>query len=165
MKKFIGFLAFIIIVYLLPESAVIPVKNATTKDWNHYSYWFHPWGKSSVHKGIDIFAKQGTPVIAVVSGLVIFTGNIDIGGNVVVILGPKWRIHYFAHLSQVNTHLFACIGKGEPIGKVGNTGNALGKPPHLHYSILSLVPNPAEITTETQGWKRMFYVNPNAVLL
>jgi len=165
MKKYIWLFVVISIIYLLPESADIPVKNATTKDWNQYSYWFHPWGKSGVHKGIDIFAKQGTPVLAAVSGLVIFTGNIDMGGNIVAMLGPKWRIHYFAHLSEAGTHVLAWMDKGEQIGRVGYTGNAAGKPPHLHYSILSLVPNPAEITTETQGWKRMFYVNPSAVLL
>ena len=93
MKKLIGGFAIIIAGLLLPQSAVIPVQNATAKDWNPYSYWFYPWGKSGVHKGIDIFAKQGTPVLTAVSGVVIFTGNIDMGGNVVAVLGPKWRIH------------------------------------------------------------------------
>ena len=157
--------ALIIFGYFLPQTAVIPVQNATQKDWNPYSYWYHPWGKSGVHKGIDIFAKQGTPVHSAVSGVVIFTGNIDMGGNVVAVLGPKWRIHYYAHLKQIDTHILSWASKGKPIGEVGATGNAAGKPPHLHYSVLSLVPNPAEITTETQGWKRMFYISPNKVLM
>ena len=160
MKKLIWVFAIIISGLLLPQSAVIPVKNATPKDWNPYSYWYHPWGKSGVHKGIDIFAKQGTPVLSAVSGVVIFTGNIDMGGNVVAVLGPKWRIHYYAHLKQIDTHVLSWASRGELIGQVGATGNAVGKPPHLHYSIFSLIPNPAEITTETQGWKRMFYVTP-----
>lgn len=82
------------------------------------------------------------------------------GGNVVAILGPKWRIHYYAHLKQVDTHILGWASRGALVGQVGATGNAAGKPPHLHYSILSLIPNPTEVTTETQGWKRMFYVNP-----
>ena len=55
----------------LPARGVIPVQNATAKDWNANSFWFAPWGKSGVHKGIDIFAKKGTPVIASASGLVV----------------------------------------------------------------------------------------------
>jgi peptidoglycan LD-endopeptidase LytH len=50
------------------------------------------------------------------------------------------------------------------MGEVGDSGNAIGKPAHLHYSILTLIPNPAEITLEQQGWKRMFYINPNRLL-
>ena len=160
MKKLIGLFVIIVLGYSVPQTAVIPVKNATSKDWNPYSYWYYPWGKSGVHKGIDIFAKQGTPVLSAVSGVVIFTGNINMGGNVVAVLGPKWRIHYYAHLKQIDTHILNWESKGEAIGQVGATGNAAGKPPHLHYSVITLIPNPLEITTETQGWKRMFYVNP-----
>ena len=87
---------------LLPARGVIPVQNARVKDWNANSFWFAPWGKSGVHKGIDIFAKRGTPVIASTNGLVIYTGNIDMGGNVVTVLGPKWRIYYYAHLDKIN---------------------------------------------------------------
>ena len=162
MKKRI-FLIFAIILalgLLIPQRGVIPVQNATPKDWSANSFWFSPWGKSGVHKGIDIFAKQGTSVVSAVSGVVIFTGNIDMGGNVVAVLGPKWRIHYYAHLKQVDTHILTWESEGEAIGQVGATGNAAGKPPHLHYSVIRLIPNPLEITTETQGWKRMPYVNP-----
>ena len=80
----------------IPQRGVIPVQNAITKDWNANSFWFAPWGKSDVHKGIDIFAPKGTRVISSTSGLVVYTGNIAMGGNVVAVLGPKWRIHYYA---------------------------------------------------------------------
>ena len=43
--------------YLIPENLSIPVKGATTADWNDHSFWYEPWGKSGVHKGIDIFQK------------------------------------------------------------------------------------------------------------
>ena len=159
-KSLFWVFAIIIFGYFLPQSAIIPVKNATQKDWNPYSYWYHSWGKSGVHKGIDIFAKQGTTVLSAVSGLVIFTGNINMGGNVVAVLGPKWRIHYYAHLREIDTYILSWASKGQAVGQVSATGNAAGKPPHLHYSVIRLIPNPLEITTETQGWKRMLYVNP-----
>lgn len=160
MRKFFIFLLMVCAGYCLPNQAMIPVQHATPNDWNKHSYWYGPWGKSGVHKGIDIFAKQGTPVMASTTGLVIFKGNITLGGNVVAVLGPKWRIHYYAHLQRHQTHWFAWVNRGERIGRVGTSGNALGKSPHLHYSIFSFIPNLNEITTETQGWKRMFYVNP-----
>ena len=47
-----------------PERLQIPVAGAGTQDWNPHSYWAYPWGKSVVHKGIDIFAKRGTPTLA-----------------------------------------------------------------------------------------------------
>lgn len=145
---------------LLPVRGVVPVQNVTNKDWNPYSYWYFPWGKSGVHKGIDIFAKAGTPVLASTSGLVLFKGNFEQGGNVVAVLGPKWRLYYYAHLQETNVHFLDWVNQGEAIGRVGTTGNAAGKPAHLHFSVMTLIPNPAEITTETQGWKRMFYINP-----
>ena len=49
--------------FLIPETLVIPVKAARASDWNKNTFWYEPWGKSITHKGIDIFAKQGTPVL------------------------------------------------------------------------------------------------------
>ncbi len=163
MKKRI-LLIFVVILalgLLLPARGPVPVENATHKDWNAKSFWFSPWGKSGVHKGIDIFAPKGTRVISSSYGLVIFTGNIDMGGNVVAILGPKWRIYYYAHLQNFNAKTWEFASTGDIIGSVGATGNAKGKPPHLHYSVLSLVPYPWRFSTETQGWKKMFMMNPN----
>lgn len=162
MKKIIYLLVAIIIAGgLLPAKTSIPVHSATAKDWNSDSYWFSPWGDSGVHKGIDIFAKQGTPALASTSGIVIFKGKLALGGNVIAILGPKWRIHYYAHLQSQDVHFLEWINRKDKVGKVGDSGNAKGKPAHLHYSILSLLPSISEITLEPQGWKRMFYINPS----
>src|SRR4026208_1314945 len=87
---------------LWPEQARIPVQGATARDWNKKSFWYEPWGRSGVHKGIDIFAPAGRPVVAAVPGWVIFRVSLGSGGNVVAVLGPKWRIHYFAHLRDSN---------------------------------------------------------------
>jgi peptidoglycan LD-endopeptidase LytH len=159
-KLLIAFTVILALGLLLPARGVIPVQNATPKDWDKYSYWYYPWGESGVHKGVDVFAKADTPVLASVSGIVLFKGHIKLGGNVIAVLGPKWRLYYYAHLQSANVHALEWVSRGERIGAVGTTGNAAGKPAHLHFSIITIIPNPAEITTETQGWKRMFYVNP-----
>lgn len=149
---------------LLPERAIVPVQDAGTQDWNARSFWYEPWGVSGVHKGIDIFAPEERPVLAPVSGLVVFRGQLGIGGNVVVVLGPKWRLHYFAHLRTSQVGVLSFVSKRQRIGEVGTSGNAAGKPPHLHYAIVSLFPRPWRFSTATQGWKRMFFVNPDALL-
>jgi len=153
-------LGIIIIGYLLPNNMIIPVKGATKSSWNKKSFWCYPWGKSGTHKGIDIFAKEGTDVIASTGGLVVYRGVLGRGGNVLLVLGPKWRLHYYAHLKNFSTYKFSFVSKGEKIGQVGTTGNAKGKPPHLHYSYLTLIPYPWRIDFTHQGWKKMFYLNP-----
>jgi murein DD-endopeptidase MepM/ murein hydrolase activator NlpD len=149
----------------IPEERVIPVYGATTNDWNHDTFWYEPWGSSVVHKGIDIFGKKGTPAISSTKGLVIYTGTLNKGGNVVAILGPKWRIHYYAHLESYSVSPGDFVLAGSVFGNLGDSGNAQGKQPHIHYSILSLVPIPWLVTTETQGWKKMFFLNPHERLV
>lgn len=82
------------------------------------------------------------------------------GGNVVLILGPKWRLHYYAHLQAIKTFALTWAGKGEIIGTVGTTGNAVVKQPHLHYSIITLIPYFLRVDRGRQGWKKIFYLNP-----
>lgn len=157
---FIILILFVIAGLLVPQNLINPVENANTNSYNSKSFWYFPWGKSGTHKGVDIFAKEGTNVNSSTAGLVIYTGEINIGGKVVVILGPKWRIHYYAHLNEINTKIFSWKNSNEKIGTVGTTGNAKGKPPHLHYSIVTLIPYPWKIDNTRQGWKKMLYLNP-----
>lgn len=82
------------------------------------------------------------------------------GGNIVVILGPKWRLHYYAHLEEVKTTSLTFVNNNSEIGTVGTSGNAAGKAPHLHYSIFTLIPYVWKIDSEKLGWKKMFYLNP-----
>ena len=170
MRRKVKFAALILLVILLigfaiPERLVIPVENATSNDWNHNTFWFEPWGRSGVHKGIDIFGRTGTRVQSPTHGLVFFRGEIELGGKVVFILGPKWRVHYLAHLDNIYRDASRLVSPGSRIGWLGSSGNAIGKQPHTHYSIITLIPYPWRITTETQGWKKMFYLNPHEILI
>jgi murein DD-endopeptidase MepM/ murein hydrolase activator NlpD len=149
--------------FAVPEDACIPVAGATAKDWNPRSFWYEPWGASGVHKGIDVFAPEGRPVISAVPGVVIYRGRLGLGGNVVAVLGPKWRVHYYAHLADADPAP-RFLARGETLGLVGTTGNAAGKPPHLHYAVVSLVPLPWRYSPAAQGWKQMFFLDPGALL-
>jgi murein DD-endopeptidase MepM/ murein hydrolase activator NlpD len=95
-------------------------------------------GGSRVHHGIDIFAPRGTPVIAVDDTRVYRIQIRDRGGNTVFLRDEKrGLIYYYAHLDEwaedieVNMHVPA----GKELGTVGNTGNAVWSPPHLHFGI------------------------------
>jgi len=164
--KYLGFTLIIVLTIglLIPEKIVIPVKGATVNDWHHNTFWYGPWGKSGVHKGIDIFGKKHTPVVSSVTGIVVYAGELNRGGKVVAVLGPKWRFHYFAHLESYSVHAGSIVFTNDVIGSLGDTGNAAGKQPHVHYSILSLLPYPWLMTTQSQGWKKMFFLNPHEKL-
>ena len=158
-------IAFVVTGALLPESLVIPVKGATKTDWNAKSFWFSPWGKSGVHKGIDIFAKEGTPVISACTGFVVSAESNGNGGNVVSVLGPKWRIHYYAHLKTITVKVGEFVRQGSEVGTAGTTGNAVGKAPHLHYAIISQIPYVWNYRSEKHGFDRMFFLNPHELLI
>ncbi|MCL9806641.1 M23 family metallopeptidase [Flavobacterium amniphilum] len=159
-KILLVLLTFILIVLALPESFKMPVTGATTSSYNKDSFWYYPWGKSGTHKGVDIFAKTGTPIVSSTKGIVLYSGQIKMGGNIVLVLGPKWRLHYYAHLDTIQTSVFSVVGHKDTIGTVGTSGNAKGKPSHLHYSIFTLIPYVWRADKTPQGWKKMFYLNP-----
>ena len=144
---------------LLPEARQVPVQGADRNDWHPQTFWYHPWGKSGVHKGVDIFADAGTPVIASSGGLVLYRGELSRGGKVVLMLGPKWRLHYYAHLQGI-ADSGIWLGAGAPAGTVGDSGNAAGKPPPLPYSLVSLLPMFWRAAEAPPGWKKMFFLDP-----
>lgn len=143
-----------------PQTFVCPVKNAKKGDYNQESFWYYPWGKSGTHKGVDIFARIGTELRSSVNGIVIKTGSNEMGGLHVIVLDFKGRFHYFAHLNQIHTKIGDWVNAGEKIGTTGDSGNAKGKPAHLHYSIVSILPHFWKIDSDPQGYRKMFFINP-----
>lgn len=87
------------------------------------------------HKGLDIFAPAGTPVLAAVPGVVQADLDDDLGGNVVRIRGVDGNRYYYAHLNSISVQPGQYVPAGGRIGSVGATGNAAGGSPHLHFSI------------------------------
>lgn len=160
--KFFGKLLLVLLILglLIPQTFYMPVAGATRDSYAQDSFWFYPWGTSITHKGVDIFSKKGTAVHSATYGVVVYCGQISKGGKVVLVLGPKWRLHYYAHLDTVTTSLLSMVGPQTQLGTVGNSGNAKGKPSHLHYAIKTIIPYPWRMDGAVQGWRKMFYLNP-----
>ena len=84
------------------------------------------------HPGTDIFAPEGTAVVAVEDGALHF--DLDPKGGQVAFLATPSRTYYYAHLSRWEG-MGRSARAGEVVGYVGTTGNAAGRPPHLHFGI------------------------------
>ncbi len=153
-------LVILIVGFLLPERTVNPVLGATDKDWNKKSFWYYPWGRSGAHRGVDIFGKKGQPVVSATDGFVVSVKDRSLGGKTITILGPKWRLHYYAHLNDRRVHLGKWVRAGKIIGHVGRTGNAVGKMPHVHYSISTIFPYIWQRDNGPYGSLKMWYVDP-----
>jgi murein DD-endopeptidase MepM/ murein hydrolase activator NlpD len=88
------------------------------------------------HKGIDIFAPSGEPVVACVTGTVVNVSKKDKGaGGLTVTIEKNGISYYYAHMSNVYVDLDQSVESGQLIGTCGNTGNASGTHPHVHFSI------------------------------
>lgn len=88
----------------------------------------------AAHEGVDIFAARGTPVRAVVSGVVIRKEVQPRGGNVIFVLGSNAILYFYAHLDRwADVHIGSPVVPGTILGYVGDTGNAKGRSPHLHF--------------------------------
>jgi hypothetical protein len=112
----------------------IPVAGVTARQLND-SFGYARDGGARSHKGIDIFAKEGTPVIAVRGGVVVKAGEAGKGGIRVWVKDDHGMYHYYAHLNSVAVQTGQRVRAGQRLGGVGTTGNARGTDPHLHYSL------------------------------
>jgi len=93
-------------------------------------------GGKRKHEGIDIFARKGTPVVAVSDGIVVEAGKTSRGGKTIWLRSYSDDFfYYYAHLDQHLVVRGQSVKKGQQLGTVGNTGNAKLTPPHLHFGI------------------------------
>lgn len=85
------------------------------------------------HQGNDIFAPEGTPVLAVDDGKVTHRTN-RLGGTVAFLHAKDGTRYYYAHLSAYEGPPRE-VKAGEVIAFVGKTGNAASTAPHLHFEV------------------------------
>jgi murein DD-endopeptidase MepM/ murein hydrolase activator NlpD len=88
------------------------------------------------HEGIDIFARRGTPVIAVNSGIITINRNAA-GGKCIYLTSDDGYVFYYAHLAGWRRGIGddVRVRRGDVIGYVGNSGNARGRRSHLHFEV------------------------------
>ena len=89
--------------------------------------------KHTMHKGIDIGAKTGTPIHAVRGGTVRVAGDRGGYGNVVIIDHGKGLSTTYAHCNSLNVKTGQKVSANDVIATVGSTGNSTG--PHLHFEV------------------------------
>lgn len=89
-----------------------------------------------LHEGIDIFGKRGTPVLAAAEGRIMSVRDGGLGGKTVW-LRPSGKdiTLYYAHLDSQLVEAGQRVSTGDTVGLLGNTGNAINTPPHLHFGI------------------------------
>lgn len=109
-----------------------PVKGWVT---SYFGYRQSPYRSGSeFHKGIDIAAKAGNPIIAPADGIVVENVNRSDMGNYVVINHKSGISTAYAHMLRSAVYKGKNVKKGEVIGYVGNSGWSTGS--HLHYSVM-----------------------------
>lgn len=162
--------AVLAIGFAMPERKGMPA--GKPGDFNKKSFWYWPWtrGKAgSPHAGVDIFGREGAPVVSQTGGIVLYAGWLGgVSGNAVFVLGPKWRVHVYLHLKRVDADFLDWASPGEQIATLGRTGNARRTPPHVHYQIATLIPYPwlygyrnaVEGIPAEFDWMTMFLLNP-----
>lgn len=90
-------------------------------------------GYSLFHRGCDIAAPLGTPIISTMEGQITYTGVDSILGNVIIIKSVSGYGTVYGHCSRIFVEKENFVRKGQMIGCVGKTGRA--DVPHLHYEI------------------------------
>ncbi|HXI13552.1 MAG TPA: M23 family metallopeptidase [Thermoanaerobaculia bacterium] len=112
------------------------------------------------HEAIDIMAKRGTPVVAIVDGKIrkLF---LSAAGGITIYQSSRDEslIYYYAHLDSYVPNLKEGkqITKGEVLGYVGTSGNAAPNAPHLHFAVMLLPP--------TREWWKGVPINPYPLLM
>ena len=91
----------------------------------------HPKG----HLGVDLRAPAGTPIYPIAPGIVTSIGDNPVGGYVVNVDHANGIKTYYAHCSTINVRKGDQVGYDTQIATVGDTGNAKGTYPHLHFQV------------------------------
>jgi murein DD-endopeptidase MepM/ murein hydrolase activator NlpD len=121
----------------LAESPLLqfPVTGHSTQSI-HSGFGAERDGGRRAHRGVDIFADRGTEVVASLDAWVTRVDTTTRGGNIVWLqpLFGNLRL-YYAHLDTQLVEEGDLVRAGDVLGTVGNTGNAVTTPPHLHYGV------------------------------
>lgn len=92
----------------------------------------HPvTGRLTMHRGVDLRARSGSPVHAVARGVVVESSYNRFAGNKVAIRHSDNSTSYYLHLKNRSVKKGDRVRSHQVIGRVGATGRVTG--PHLHF--------------------------------
>jgi Peptidase family M23 len=122
------------------------------------------------HHGDDLFSELGSPVLAVADGTVFSVGWNRLGGWRLWLRDRQGNEFYYAHLAGYTqlAHNGDHVTAGQPLAFVGNTGDAITTPHHLHFEIhpVSLLrlgyDGAVDPTTYLNTWKHLSHIAPLA---
>jgi murein DD-endopeptidase MepM/ murein hydrolase activator NlpD len=97
--------------------------------------WGAPRSGGRRHKGTDVFAPMGSPSYAVTDGVITRMSWSSNGGKQVYLRGNDGNEYFYAHMSSYVAHQGQRVSAGELIARVGDTGNAAGGAPHVHFEV------------------------------
>jgi murein DD-endopeptidase MepM/ murein hydrolase activator NlpD len=104
---------------------------------NFRDTWGAPRSGGRRHKGTDVFAVMGEPVLAFTDGVIARHSNGGLGGISVYLQGDDGNLYYYTHLQRIDAN--GAVGRrvqgGEVIAYNGDTGNARGGAPHVHFEL------------------------------
>ncbi len=116
------------------------MKPAGMPVWKHcyISSYFGPRrdpfdGHLEFHPGLDVAAPVGTPIHAVASGVVVFSGKHSGYGKMVEINHGNGYATRYAHDSKLLVHVGEQVKVGQVIARIGSTGRSTG--PHVHFEV------------------------------
>ena len=135
------------------QGYVFPILGATNYS-NDYGAPRASTGRG--HEGNDIFAAEGTPIVALADGVLDRVGWNSIGGYRFWLYDAYGNAFYHAHLSAFSPLALdgARVRAGDVIGFVGHTGDAAGTPPHLHFEVHPGNGGPTNPFPFLNAWKR-----------
>lgn len=107
-----------------------PLPEGKTFGWKRV---FNGKPAAQPHMGADYALPTGTPVMAVADGTVALAEDLFYPGNAVFIDHGDGLVSMYFHLSAMDVQAGQEVKKGEPIGRVGETGRATG--PHLYFGV------------------------------
>jgi murein DD-endopeptidase MepM/ murein hydrolase activator NlpD len=119
--------------------------------------WGAPRASTGIpHQGTDIFAEEGTPIVAIADGVLDRVGWNAIGGYRYWLFDDAGNSFYHAHLSAFSpiARDGARVRRGDVIGFVGHTGDAQFTPPHLHFEVHPGNAGPTNPYQFLLGWKQ-----------
>ncbi|MEM1134977.1 MAG: M23/M56 family metallopeptidase [Bacteroidota bacterium] len=119
-----------------PQPFILPIAKEHVRVTFKYGMRNHPILKvRRMHTGIDFKAPEGTPILAVASGIITSTEKSDKGyGNRVIIDHDNGLVTSYAHMKGIDVREGEQVKQGKMIGTVGSTGLSIH--PHLHFEVI-----------------------------